>query len=611
MADKFNNRDWLAIGEWAKDELNRRQHNRRDLEAMWKEVDRQLSMCPKVQEVRSGEKADWFADLELPLQFNALEVTAADARRLKFPRGTEWYMVTSEVSEDYINRFRERRVDTPLFPDNQSVQVQLNQETADTLVKASLDYWHRQYDFRTQIDLFDAESIKYGTSVGRVRPIHSTDFGYDFRGNRNESRWGPAFIAASIKNTFLDDSPPQVMQEGISSSPVTMRRYMQRLEALKAAGNREGAPDRGWIRSQINKLEPVKHGDDKRNMVELIEMEGDIIVPRSRGSIFLPNVLLTVACGVGDPRVVRFRENATPFRSYVVGHYMRESVTSPYGVSPLMKGQPIQEAATDVFNNMLSVGRLNANPPVVYDRNDPSMAAHGGPLLYPGAQLGTDAPDAIQAVELGSLGELANIYLALLNQHADLTGNTPERRGQTLSHRTALGDEIGATQGLARVDDFVNAQEMGPITDILYMEYEIIKKWQKSPIALPVNAGGIEGFVRVASADLPDVVNFTVQGSSGVASQREKLQTFIQISQLAIQMSQAAAATGQAVPLNIQEMLTEMFNEAGFPNAGRFISGMQDIPAGAEAVAPLQGSAGAANSQFSFQTSPLETTPGV
>lgn len=600
MPEKLNTRDWSAIGEWAADELKRRKKNRKGLEQIWAEVDRQLSMQPIEQEIKSGEKADWFADLELPLQFNALEVNAADARRLKFPRGSEWYSVQTNVSQDYQERFKGRREDNPLLPDRDGTQIQLDQESSDTLAKSTIDHFHRQYDFRTQIDLFDAESLKYGTSVAHVQPVKMANFGYDYRGNVDLI--GPAVITGTIKNTYLDDTPPQVMQEGISSAPTTMRVYLQRLEALKKAAA-VGGKDRGWLAPEINKLEPINDADNRAGFVRCIEIEGDVIVPRSRGSIFLPGVLITVAVGQGPPRGIRFREN--PSGSYVVGHYMREAVNSPYGVSPLMKGQPVQEAATDVFNNMLSVGRFNAQPPTIYDRNDPNMAALGGPLLYPGAQLGVDAPDAIQTIELGGLGELANIYLALVKQYEDLTGaNDPRRGGPIRSHTTATGADLEASRGIARTDDFVAAQEQGPLTSMLYLEYEIIKKHVKTPIPIPVNAGGIEGFVNIAAADLADVVHFTVQGSAGAANQREKLNLLIQISQLSVQLAQVAAATGQPVPLNIQEMLVEIWNEAGFPNAGRFVGGTQDIPSGAEAVAPLQGGS---NGTSSFNTTALET----
>ncbi|KKK48753.1 hypothetical protein LCGC14_3141980, partial [marine sediment metagenome] len=178
---RFTDSDWQAIGEFVKSEFARRQEKRNPLEKLWKEIDRQIAMIPVTRKVESGKEEDWFPNTEMPLQFNALEVIAADARRLKFPRGTEWYNVSAEVSDKYEQRFKERREKFPLIG-AAALPVKLDQETADTLVKTVLDHYHRLYDFRTQIDLFDAEAIKYGTAIARVRPVKTAKFSHDFRG---------------------------------------------------------------------------------------------------------------------------------------------------------------------------------------------------------------------------------------------------------------------------------------------------------------------------------------------------------------------------------------------------------------------------------------------
>ena len=591
MADlrkRLNEKDWLAVGESVKAELDRRKGERRGLERLWKEVDRQIAMSPKGVETESGDKDDWFPAIELPLQFNALEVIAADARRLKFPRGSEWFSVSADLSDDYMERWAKRR-ETKALIGGTPLQVKLDQETANNLVKATMDYYHRLYDFRTQIDLFDTECIKYGTGIGRVRAVQHADFGYDFRGLKTSGLIGPAVIACSIKNTYLDTSQPAVMQEGISSSPSVIRTMTQRLENLQRAAKVGGA-ERGWIASQIKRLEPPSDEQGRSNMVELVEIEGDLIVPRSRESIFLPNVLVTIAVGAGAPRPVRFRENPLPFRSYVVGHYMRDEVKSAYGASPLMKGHPIQEAASDVFNQMLAVAALNAMPPLAWDKNDPNLAATGGPEWYPGAQWPSDAPNSVDVQQVGDLGSLLNTYLALLKQFEDLTGANDPRRGEPArSHTTATAADLEVGRGLSRTDDFVTAQEQGPITSMLYMEYQIIKDRMKSVISLPVEAGGIEGFANVAAPDLADDVAFLVQGSAGAINERERLNNFIQATTFALQTAQQAAALQQPVPLNFQEIMVEAYQRAGIQNASRFVGGAQSVPSGAAPPTPVPG----------------------
>ncbi|KKL54568.1 hypothetical protein LCGC14_2264080, partial [marine sediment metagenome] len=210
---RFSDDDWQAIGEFVKSEFARRQEKRRNLERLWKEIDRQIAMTPVPRKVESGKEADWFPNTEMPLQFNALEVIAADARRLKFPRGTEWFEVKSEFSDKYEARFNQRRQENPLSGDT-PLPVKLDQEGADTLVKTVLDHYHRLYDFRGQIDLFDTEAIKYGTAIARVRPVKTAKFSHDFRGQKNVNLVGPAVITCSIKNTYLDDRQTAVLHEG-------------------------------------------------------------------------------------------------------------------------------------------------------------------------------------------------------------------------------------------------------------------------------------------------------------------------------------------------------------------------------------------------------------
>lgn len=590
MADRerFTSREWSDIGATIKAEIERRKGNREALEAEWAEVDRQVAMDPQAQEVSSGDAKDWFPDVELPLQFNALEVIAGDARGLKFPRGSEWFSVSAELSDDYLKRFMDRRERSSLLqptgiPEAEeagqqaNTQIKLDQETANVLIKATMDHYHRLYDFRQQINLLDAEAIKYGTFVGRVRPVSIANFSYDFRGVTSQNLLGPAVIACSIKNTYLDDTASAVLHEGIKPSRSVIRTMTQRLEDLKKAA-RKGGSDKGWIVSQVNKIKPISDEKGRQNFVNLAEFEGDLIVPRSRGSIFLPNVIVTVALGPGEPRPVRFRTSPVPFHSYVVGHYMRHDVLSPYGVSPLMKAASIQEAATLAFNSMEAVAALIAQPPIAYDRNDQELAAAGGPEWSPGAKWPTDSPNAVEVQNVGDLGAVLNVYLALLKQHEDLTGaNDPRRGAPARSHTSATASENEINRGVARTLDFVSDVEQGPLTTMLYMEYAIIKQVMTSPQPIAIETGGIEGWARIAAADLADNVAFHVQGSAGVASERQRTANFEAAANFAVQLKTVAAQLNIQMPLDFEELATERFNRAGVQNASRFVGGNEGV----------------------------------
>lgn len=147
MPEPLTPNDWSLVGAYIRDELERRRSSadRIDRERIWREIDRQIAMKARKREVLSGDQKDWYPNLELPLQFNALEVISADARRLKFPRGPEWFSVMANVSDKYIERFQERRDTKKLLSGIEDAQqIVLDQETADVLIKATIDYYHRR-----------------------------------------------------------------------------------------------------------------------------------------------------------------------------------------------------------------------------------------------------------------------------------------------------------------------------------------------------------------------------------------------------------------------------------------------------------------------------------
>jgi hypothetical protein len=581
--------DWSAIAYWIRDEKARRAGapKRVTLEKVWKEIDRQVSMVPRAKEVLSGVKTDWLPNIELPLQFNTLEVNCADARRLKFPRGTEWFSCSADMSDKYLKRWGDRRSKTPLFGSLLNAP-KMDQETANTLPKVVLDHFHRLYDFRSMIDLFDVETLKYGTGVIRVKEVRMDKFFNDFRGTQYKALTGPAVVPCSIKNVYLDDTPMAVMHEGITMSPGHIRCMYKHYKDVQNAIS-VGGPERGWRKEVIRRLEPEKGQDEKKEHLELIEFEGDLVVPRNTGApIFLPGVIVTVAAGRNTTEVVRYVEQGYPFPSYIVHPYMRDCLDSPYGTSPLIKGQPVAEAATDMANRLMTCAALAANPPCFYDQNDPRLTAQGGPNIFPGSMSATDSPDAVQFMKDFKVGDLLQTYLSVLKQYEDLTAvNDPRRGGPMRSHTTATAADLEQTRGLSRTDDFVQGQEQGPITSLLYREYEIAKRCLKTAIPVQVDAGGIEGWVRVAAGDLPDDVAFRVHGSAGVLDERTQFESFMQSTNAALQIVGVAAQMQVQVPVDWNALVMEIYRRGGVNNAGSFIGANSSQAGTAPAPTPV------------------------
>jgi hypothetical protein len=184
----------------------------------------------------------------------------------------------------------------------------------------------------------------------------------------------------------------------------------------------------------------------------------------------------------------------------------------------------------------------------------------------------TDSPDAVEFMEAPDVAKLLQVYLALLKQYEDLTAvNDPRRGGPMRSHTTATAADLEQTRGLSRTDDFVQGQEQGPITSLLYREYEIAKRCLKTAIPVQVDAGGIEGWVRVAAGDLPDDVAFRVHGSAGVLDERTQFESFMQATNAALQVVGVGAQMGIGVPIDFNALVMEIYRRGGVNNAGSFI----------------------------------------
>jgi len=541
---------------------------------IWKEVDRQINMIPKPKEHVEGKNNDWLPNTELPLQASALEVLQADSRQLTFPRDNKWFLPHSDLSDKFITRWNNRRETMALIGDT-PIPVELKQEQADALIKSVMDKNHKVFNFRRTADSFDIDALKYGTYGGKVIKAEQPSFDGTFS---DDTAVGVAVVPISAHNLYLDTRVDQMTLEGQFIAPSPMRDFWKSEAALKIAAKE----DKTFI--QMNKLEA-----EPGKLLHIVEFEGDLIIPTSRETLFVPNMTIWVAIsGVGGPLVIRSRKNEFGFRSLVTGVYMRDNLNSPYGSSPLMKGQPIQELATALTNNMATAAALSALPPTIYDDNNAQLKTQGGPNLFPGAHNAVDDIDAaIRIMNEWSVGEIQAALFLALQQYEDLTGVTAPRRGAAAkSHTTAFAAEVESVRGLVRTDDYVQAKEKEVLRPILQMEFAVIKKVMKKQSVF-VNAAGMEGYVTLAKEDLPDHVEFEVVGSSGPLTERQKQEQQLGALQNAAAFDLQSIQTGAPPMFNREEALKELLNV--FANPERFINQPQGAPQAAPGEQGISG----------------------
>lgn len=560
---KMFKKDFSHLSEFITDEWQRRKRERGDLEKQWKDIDRQIAMIPdcshkQLPDGRPDRNKAWMPELELPDQAEALEVLTGDARQMLFPDSGPWYKAHSLVTDDYLEKVDFSAL---IAGDQNDVPSVVDQDNVDKLVHGVLDNWHRMYPFYDNYDQINGEAFKYGVGIGRGRMVKAPVFWHSARGVMRESQKIPMLFPLSIKNVYLEDREHFAMNEGMAIRPAHILYKRIHIEDLRRSANAGSKDpnniDGGWMPANLNGLEP-----DKTQHVELLEWEGDLIVPRkSTGNMFLPNVLATVAIGKGDQQIVRLRFRSEKRSSLLVHHYHREDAESPYGGSPLMKGHHIQKAAVDAMTRIMMMAALQAQPPIGYDQNDPIFASTGGPLVFPGAQWGTAEGIEVYS-KIGDLNAMFAVYSGLLQQYSDVVGVNPPRLGaQTISHTTAYAKNVELTKGSARTVAYVRKVMKGPLNSWLDMAYQMGRGTLKNT---PVWVDAYGGWVNVSRETLPEQVVFDVHGSGGPAEEQqisqkkiEGLMASFNIDQLRAQYKQMGIEPTVDMEAAIEQLLRE------------------------------------------------------
>lgn len=563
---RFDARDFDAISEYIVDVYGTRKRKRKDMEDQWKEIDRQLAMEPKTAyktNPRTGRKKPgmaWLPEKELPLQAQTLEILCADARRMLFPDNGPWFRAHALVTDEYLSRVDFKSL---ISGDENDIPSRINQDNADKIVEGIIADIHDQQGFYQQIDRFNAETFKYGTGIGRVRKARKPVYIETARGTAKEEQLLPVFFASSIKDTYLDDTPQFVMNEGFVLGPGTIFFKRQKLADLVLAAQKGSKnpndEDGGWMPKAFKGLEA-----DKDGCVDVVRWEGDLVVERKTvDNIFLPGAVSTIVISDGAPCCVRMAFREKPFTSYVTQPYHLEHVNSPYGIGPLMKGEPLQAAATEMFCRLLQSAILNTEPPIKYDPEDPYFASTGGPIIEPRALWGSSAE--VEPIKIGEPAALLQAYITIATHYADVTGMHAPRLGQqTVSHTTAFAKEAELSRGQVRTVDYANSFLDGAMGRILDMQFSYLHEiWGNGVKDVWIPDYG--GFVKIYKEAIPPGCVFELFGSAGPAEKRARLQDQMAAIQQVIQIDVLERQIGGGgEPLDTTALKKLILKEAGF-----------------------------------------------
>lgn len=549
------------IAEHIVDEQRSRKDRRKKAghDERWNEVDRQLRMEPEKSHKQDShgrpiKGLEWLPETELPLQAQTLEMLMADTRRLKFPKNRDWFQARAALTDKYLENYSKAGGVIP-GSTGQSGNEGVTQDDADRIAQAVVAHWHSAYDFRANMELIDADAFKYGYGVGRLRPVRRSILHLSAVRDASDDTI-PVLVPRNARQVFLDDSQHALMHEGEFLGPNIIQCKTMKLADIKAAAQN----DSSYVASECKRLAADKNGE-----IEVIEIEGDLVVDVGNEVIIEKNIVVTVGVGSKDgastSAVIR-TQNGEGFSTYFVSHYQQETSASAIGSSPLVKGMPIARICAQIMNRLLESGQLKNGPPIGFNRDDPTFAASGGPVIHPYALLETTDPLQVYDEVGGDPGVLFEVYQGLTSMYWDVTGVTPARLGAiTKSHTTAFAKDAELARGESRTVDYVNSSLEGPMTRYLELAYRMgMKYWKKRTVYIPQ----WNEFAQLSRGHLPETVKFMAIGAGAPAEEQAKFQSKFDSAQAAIQLDQLGAQMGKPPKINIDALIEKILEEGGW-----------------------------------------------
>lgn len=558
--------DFPLIAEQIVTLFKERQKRRSHLEDHWKEIDRQLRMEPdKAQKRTAGgqldENSKWLPEIELPDQAQTLEILTDDVMRFIFPRGKDWFRAVAALTEKYITRFTQ--AETPIVGEKGQRDFDLDGEAANRIAQAIPSHFHRQYKFREHVQKCQAEALKYGFGVGRVRRINTEIFGHTLKGDTRKHKI-PALIPRTSKRVYLDDRVENVMHEGEIIGPNIIQVMTRKLSDMRIAAKN----DDSYIESQLMRIVP-----DKNDTITLIEMEGDLVYSTSRETFVIKDVILTAAFSeeseASNFGLIR-EQKGEGFSTYIVFDYHKESADDAYATAPLIKGRPLQKANSLIMSQLIASGQLKIQPPLAYDPDDPHFKSSGGPVVEPGALWETT--EGVDPADVGGdPNTFFGIFAGLTERYNDVTGNQPARAGaETKSHTTAFAKDAELQRGQTRTVDYTDDTLLDPMTRLLELEYRMgVPNWRKQVVYIEP----WREFLELSKAHLPDIVYFEALGAAAPAEDVARQQQHINAITQAMQIDASALQLGfrQSPRLDYDAIQDKILEDAGIQDVSQFV----------------------------------------
>lgn len=576
MARRISKTDFDYIANYVVKEYTDRKGRRSNLEAQWNDVDRQCRQeaIPFNQDPRTGRpypNKEWQNFYELPWQMLTLELITDDVERLLFPVPGKFFDARPDVEIEELHEIKEYLSEK--FSIGLVNEFAVSTDAVSNIIEGLHSYGHTHYDFVGEVQKMIIDAVKYSAYAGRVRKINSETFDGDYRNTTRSLKQFPALVHYPIRNVYLDDSLPTVLHGDSIIGPAHI--FASNIKAGSLVKLLKTGTD-GWMKAAATDFKETKADDN----ITLLEMEGDFMIPREDGSIYLPNCICTVA-QIGDVgnKLVRYQEVGSE-RSWIVGTYFSDNSQidgkpTPYGTSPLIMSSPVQAGGVCAFNRSLHAAIYNAEPAVKYDKDEPGFAATG-PKLSPGSTIPAVAD--IVPIPIGDVSALMQAYTVFKADYSDTSGVSAPRVGQqTKSHQTAFAVDQELSRSVLRTVEFVQRFKRTAMTTILHLEYKLWRSIIKDLKELRIYVKEYKQFMPVIPAMLPDTVHFEVLGVGQPQEELLEHQKRLNAIQIAGSIEPLVMQTG-GQPLNWTELRNELLRDA-FGDVAKFTQQPATSPA--------------------------------
>lgn len=552
---KLTNKDWAKIESHLKEELQNRKNSdfRRNAEAKWKEIDRQIAMNPMTKVNRDGSEVDqgWHNVVELGELSRASENITADVLRIVFPSARYHFEVHADI-EDMLAIDKgtgKKKKDTKL------------QQQVNGRLRSFMAQQHVDFKLKDRVELSIKEALHRGSFVVEV-DWDTQEFVHDAVKVRSKS--APIWRPHSMWNCYLDQSPSVLGTNLFYDGSLFIEDYAPRHRAermVKTGGE-------GWMPKQWRKVSKDEHtGKDGEKIkdVKITKYWGDIYIDRSDETMWYPNHKAILMNGT----LVYMAPNKTPYPPVIVGHYERLDVRDPYGTSPVVKQSPMQKLGTQLANKYMDGIELSLEPPIVYDGNDPDFVLNGGPTVEPGSKVSTKGSNAFSVIEVGDPRAALEGLQLVLGEMKEKLG----RPGRPVGDRATKAEVVKNQQDEeVSIVNFIGKMETA-VLSFLYMQHAMnLDRIERYSYYSPEMQD--PDFILVTKSDLPKAVHFEVVGARGVLGEEERAQKFTQVFAFALGNQLTAGR------IDVDEGLKQMFQDAGTKNPERFLANAGEVNPG-------------------------------